>query len=78
MFLFCNILPSLFSVFVQMYEVKLFPVGLPINFSLCIDLYLRLLRCFVTVTLLQSFLTNKFEIVDGKIQKIKPDRRSTK
>ena len=51
-FFFRNIVQSLFASFVRIYKMKLFLVGQgqPINFSFYINLFLRLLRCFVTVT----------------------------
>ena len=51
-FFFCDIVQSLFASFVLIYKMKLFLVGQgqSINFSLHINLFLRLLRCFVTVT----------------------------
>ena len=50
MSLFRNTVQSLFAVFVRIYKMKLFPIRLPLNVSLYINLFLRLVRCFVTAT----------------------------
>ena len=51
MFAFRNIAQSLFASFIRIYKIKSFPASLrlPIKFLLYINLFLHLLRCFVTV-----------------------------
>ena len=42
MFLFRNVVQSLLASYVRIYEIKLFPVSLPMNFSLHINLFARI------------------------------------